>query len=84
MHKLLKIILMEISLNFQGDFWKNLQRITENSNNFIEKLPRNPKEILEIFGTLSKICSGRFKPLSDTEKLGFYGRTKKNEMIFRF
>ncbi len=24
--------------NFQGDFWKNLRRIMETSNNFIKKL----------------------------------------------
>ncbi len=58
---------MGILQNFQGDFWKNLQRITETSNNFIEKLQRNPKEILEIFGALLKICPGRFKALSGTE-----------------
>ncbi len=44
-----------------------MQRIKETSNNFIEKLRRNPKEILEIFGTLLKIWTGRFKALSDTE-----------------
>ncbi len=58
---------MEILCNFQGDFWKNLQRITQTSNNFIEKLQRNLKEILEIFGVLSKICPGGFKALSGTE-----------------
>ncbi len=63
----LKIILMKILWNFQGDFWKNLQRITETLNYFIEKLQRNPKEILEIFGALSKICTGHFKVLSGTE-----------------
>ncbi len=67
MHKLLKIILMEILWNFQGDFWKNLQRIMETSNNFTETLQRNPKEILEVFGALSKICPGRFKAVSGTE-----------------
>ncbi len=44
-----------------------MQRITETLNNFIEKLLRNPKEILEIFGALSKICPGRFKALSGAE-----------------
>ncbi len=58
---------MEILWNFQGDFWKNLQRITKTSNNFIEKLGRNPKEILEISGALSKIYLERFKALSGTE-----------------
>ncbi len=58
---------MEILWNFQGDFWKNLQIITETSNNFIEELQRNPKEILEIFVAPSKICPGRFKALSGTE-----------------
>ncbi len=61
LQKLLKIILTEILWNFQGDFWKNSQRITETSDNFIEKLHRNHKEILEIFGALSKICLGRFE-----------------------
>ncbi len=67
MHKPLKIILKEILWNIQGDFWKNFQRITETSNNFIEKLQRNSKEILEIFGALSKICPLRFKAFSCTE-----------------
>ncbi len=58
---------MEIFGNFQGDFWKNLQWITETSNNFTEKLQRNPKEIQEIFGAHSKICPGCFKALSGTE-----------------
>ncbi len=39
----------------------------ETSNNFVEKLQRNPKEILEIFEALSKICPGRFKALSCTK-----------------
>ncbi len=39
----------------------------ETSNNFIEKLQRNAKEILEIFGAFSKICPGSFKALSGTE-----------------
>ncbi len=59
--------MIEILWNFQSDLWKNLQRITETPNNFIEKLQRNLKEILEIFGTLSKICPGHFKALSGTE-----------------
>ncbi len=63
----MKIILTGILRNFQGDFWKNLQRITETLNNFIEKLQRNPKEILEIFGALSKICPGHFNALCGTE-----------------
>ncbi len=58
---------MEILCNFQGDFWKNLHRIMETSSNFIEKLQRNPKKILEIFGALSKICPWCFKALSGTE-----------------
>ncbi len=64
MHKLIKIILMKILWNFQGDFWKNLQSITEISK---EKLQRSHKEILEIFGALLKIHPGRFKALSGTE-----------------
>ncbi len=43
---------------FKGDFRKNLQRITETSNNFIEKLQRNPKEILEIFRHSQKYARG--------------------------
>ncbi len=58
---------MEILLKFQGDFWKNLRRITKTSNNFIEKLQRKLKEVLKIFGALSRICPGCFKALSGTE-----------------
>ncbi len=39
----------------------------ETSNNFMGKLQRNPKEILEIFEALSKICQVRFEGLSGTE-----------------
>ncbi len=57
---------MEILWNFKGDFWKNLQRITTNYKNFIEKLQRNAKKILEIFA-LWKKCPWCFKALSSTE-----------------
>ncbi len=39
----------------------------EISNNFVEKLQKNHKEIREIFGALSKISPGRFKALSGIE-----------------
>ncbi len=51
---------MEILWYFQGEFWKNLRRITETSNNVIEKLQRNPKEILEILGRSRKYAQRRF------------------------
>ncbi len=60
---------MEILWNFQGDFWKNMQRITETSNNLIEKLQENPKEILEIFDALWKIWPVLFNALSSTENI---------------
>ncbi len=56
-----------MSWNFQGNFWKNLQRITETSITFIEKLQRNPTEILKIFGAHSKKYPGRFNALPGTE-----------------
>ncbi len=69
---------MEILLNFQDDFWKNLRKITGSSNNFIEKLQRNPKEILEIFGALSKICPGAFQSVmalsTPMPTLKFFGK----------
>ncbi len=58
---------MKILRNFRGDFWENQQSIKETSNNFIEKLQRNPKEIQKIFGAFSKICPGCFEALSGTE-----------------
>ncbi len=60
-HKLLKNILMKILWNFQDDFWKNLRRTTETSNNFIEKLQRTPEKFWKYLGRSWKYTQGRFK-----------------------
>ncbi len=52
---------------FKVTFGRTCKEFTETSNNFIEKLQRNPEEILEIIEVLSKICPGRFKALFGTE-----------------
>ncbi len=48
-------------VKFSRRLMKELAKNYGNLNNFIEKLQRNPKEILEIFGALSKICPEHFK-----------------------
>ncbi len=76
--KIMKKYKKHFAQTFKNHFNRNFVKFTRwllqelaknygNYYNFREKLQRNPKEILEIFGTLSKICPGRFKALSGTE-----------------
>ncbi len=49
-HKLLKNILMKILWNFHDDFWMNLWRIMETSNNFLEKFRGTSKKFWKCLG----------------------------------
>ncbi len=51
---------VKFSMQFLEELMKNC---TETSNNFKEKLKRNPEEILEIVGALLKICPGALQSL---------------------
>ncbi len=50
-------------MKFSRQFLEAMKNYTETSNNFEEKLRRNPKGILEIFGALLKIRSGALNSL---------------------
>ncbi len=66
-----KNVLLEI-MKFSSQLLKELTKnCTETSNNFREKLQRNPQEMLEIFGVFLKICPGALQT-SGTE-YGFEG-----------